>query len=211
MKHSDGSYPRYRCTLETAWELILRFGICSLPVSPSKILQALEVDIHSYANSADILKELDIGAEHNDGFLLLKDGKWRMFYNDQIKPAERIRFTAAHEIGHIMLKHNLQSADTVFGRVSYTCRNNGKMDIRDPLEFEANIFASRLLAPAIVLHDLGVDRAEDIARLCGLSLQAARYRAERMKVLERRSKFGTHPLERKVRESFRDFVKKQVH
>ncbi len=77
----------------------------------------------------------------------------------------------------------------------------------DPVEYEANIFASRLLAPAIVLHSIGITDVDGIAQLCGLSHQAAKYRAERIKVLDMRAMYDVHPLERQVHRQFLEFIK----
>ena len=68
-----------------------------------------------------------------------------------------------------------------------------------------------VLAPACVLHALGVTAAEDISRVCGISLQAAEFRAARLAVLEGRGKYLSHPLERQVFEQFRDFLSAQSH
>ena len=76
------------------------------------------------------------------------------------------------------------------------------------IEMEANIFASRLLAPACVLWGCGVKTAEEIQQLCNISRQAAEYRMERMRILYARNKFLTSPLERRVYSQFEDYIQK---
>ena len=49
--------------------------------------------------------------------------------------------------------------------------------------------------------------AEQIAEVCNISMSAAKNRAERMAVLEARNKYYLHPLERRVREQFADYIK----
>ena len=78
---------------------------------------------------------------------------------------------------------------------------------RDEEEQAADMFAARLLAPACVLHKLQALSAEQIAKVCNISISAAVVRSERMQVLEARNKYYLHPLERKVREQFEDFIK----
>lgn len=75
-----------------------------------------------------------------------------------------------------------------------------------PEETQANQFAARILAPACVLHALKVRNAEEIARLCGISRQAAEFRLARLRVLEQRGKYFTSPLERQVYEQFIPFL-----
>ena len=79
--------------------------------------------------------------------------------------------------------------------------------VRDDLESSANVFARDLLAPACVLHELQILTPEQIAKACNISMPAAKNRAERMQVLEARNKYYLHPLERRVREQFEDFIK----
>lgn len=77
----------------------------------------------------------------------------------------------------------------------------------NPIEQAANVFASRLLAPACVLWGCGVQSAEDIERLCDISRAAAEFRWTRMQELYRRQRFLTSPLERLVYAQFEDYIK----
>ena len=74
------------------------------------------------------------------------------------------------------------------------------------IEREANVFASRLLAPACVLWGCNVQSPEEIMQLCDISHQAAQFRYNRMKVLYERQKFLTSPLEKKVYKQFKSFM-----
>lgn len=95
------------------------------------------------------------------------------------------RYTIAHEIGHILL-----------GAKS--------------TEQEAERFAIGILAPACVLHALNVITADEIAKLCNISITAATRRANRMKILTSRNKFLIHPLERQVYEQFSHFIQEKI-
>ena len=85
------------------------------------------------------------------------------------------RFTIAHELGHLLLQHKANS---------------------EHQEEQANIFASRLLAPMIVINDLAPDSAEELSDLFGLSLESATIRYNRYLEIKDRNKFLTSTLER---------------
>ena len=77
------------------------------------------------------------------------------------------------------------------------------------MENEANSFALRLLAPACVLWGLDLHEPRQIATICDISLQTAEIRAKRMKILYKRNKFLSSPLEKQVYENFKEFIKKR--
>lgn len=64
--------------------------------------------------------------------------------------------------------------------------------------------------PAIVLKEINYVEAQDIADVCNVSLQSARYRAERMQELLRKDKFNLSPLERQVYNNFKSFIENQI-
>lgn len=128
-----------------------------------------------------------------------EQGKWTIIYEDS-DPKGRIRFTLAHELGHILLGHEL-----VAGFGHYRKINTG----RPVCEQQADEFAARLLAPACVLWALEATTTEKIAAVCGISRTAAEYRAKRMAVLQSRNKFLSHPLEQQVYTAFLPWIEKQ--
>lgn len=102
---------------------------------------------------------------------------------DDVNPMPIQRYSIAHEIGHILLGSGLS-------------------------EYEAERFAIDILAPACVIWELNLHTAEEISKLCNISITAAKNRAKRMEVLYARNKFLTSPLERQVYSQFIDFVNK---
>lgn len=135
--------------------------------------------------------------DNNDGFSTIINDKAWIFVSEKVSP-ERRRFTAAHELGHILLGH-----------VGHFELVNREPDPRDnPIEQAANVFASRLLAPACVLWALDARTPEQIATLCKISKQSATFRANRMSVLYERNKFLSSPLERQIYDQFRDFIER---
>ena len=128
-----------------------------------------------------------------------RSGKWTIIYEDS-DPKGRIRFTLAHELGHILLGHELAAGFGHYRKITAG---------RPVFEQQADEFAARLLAPACVLWALDITAADEIAALCDISRAAAEYRAERMKVLKGRGKFLAHPLEQQVYAAFQPWIEKQ--
>ncbi len=182
-------YGKYKQSRNASWETLIEFGINSLPVVPLNICK--QAGIKVYKNSAvQILTGTQIGLSfyHSGNFNIIIDDKQIL---------TRRRFTLAHELGHIVLGHIL--IDTPQGRT---------FDISKPeIERQADIFASRLLAPACVLWGINAQTAEQIATICNISHEAAVIRAERMEILRKRGKFLTSPLERQVYKQFEDYIK----
>jgi len=109
----------------------------------------------------------------------------------------RQRFTMMHELGHFLLGH---LGDIPFSRCEDDCRPSE--------EQAADKFAIDTLAPACVLWGLGIRTPEEIAETCQISIEAATFRAERLRLLCQRNKFLTHPLERRVYAQFLQYIRK---
>lgn len=195
-------YADYRQSRDMTWRLLLKHDVTVLPVRVGAICRAEGLTVISYHDADPLIRQYGLTehAAENDGFTL---GKIIFYDNTRCTP-ERQRFTIAHELGHIMLHHS--------GRL----KNREPADGDAAVEQAANVFASRLLAPACVLWGCGVHTPEQIAALCSISLPAARFRAARMAELyEReqdflmtrgRSCFLLSPLERQVYEAFADYI-----
>ena len=184
-------YGKYKNVRNAAWQCLIDFDICKLPVNVVQITKMLGIKV--VKNS--IAKRLE---SYESGATLVQNEQWYIVYDDtQIK--QRCRFTIAHELGHILLGHTLKN-----GRYART------FDTSKPEEeTEADMFAARLLAPACVLWALDLHNPEEISHVCNISHSAAEVRADRMEILYRRNKFLTHPLERQVYKNFEKFINKQ--
>lgn len=79
----------------------------------------------------------------SDGFSFVNNGEVYIFYNES-RMTERINFTIAHEIGHIVLGH-LFTNDVL---------SHNKLVKNNVLEIEANVFARNLLSPAPLIVNL---------------------------------------------------------
>jgi ribosomal protein L40E len=93
---------------------------------------------------------------------------------DDSKSRQRIRWTLAHEIGHISLGH-LQNFDSTSYFKGMT---NSEYKV---LETEANYFAKELLAPIWVLNEIGIINSEEISKYCAISEPAAVIRETEIK------------------------------
>lgn len=182
------NYGQYKNARNASWQCLIDYKINSLPVKVSWIVK--QSNIALLKNSA-----VNLLSKNESGTTLIQNDKFYIIYADG-QSHQRCRFTIAHELGHIFLGH-------LFNK-------NGKGFLTtNDTESSANVFARDLLAPACVLHELQVLTAPEISQLCNISLEAATYRAERMKELERRNAFYLHPLEKQVKKQFAEFINKK--
>lgn len=193
------NYDDYKRARDLSWRVLLDTGTRELPVKVSRICRGYGVTLRSYQVGAPLIRELGLEAQCDisDGFTVRSGDRCYVFYNME-QPPGRVRFTIAHELGHVLLGHLGDGEHTVYNRESSS--ENA------PEEHTANVFASRLLAPACVLHALGAVTPEQIAAVCDISMAAARFRAGRMGMLEQRGKYGSSPLERQVLAQFRSYI-----
>lgn len=177
-------YEHYMAARDMSWRILLDENVQALPVQVSVLCRAMGISVRLYD-----------GRKDSDGESTLLNGKPMILVNRN-KPIPRQRFTAAHELGHILLGH--------VGIGELVNREPSPGD--NPIEKEANVFASRLLAPACVLWGCGVQSTEDVMKLCDISRQAAAFRWARLQKLRGRKRFLTSPLERSVYQQFGPFI-----
>lgn len=193
------SYKQYTNARDAAWSTLIECGIRSLPVKTSEICRHhgwILADYQSGAKSIDLLGFAAL-KKQTDGFCTISKNYVYIFFDGSL-PSGRQRFTVAHEIGHLVLGH--------VGPGMATVENREPTGSERDEERQANQFAARLLAPACVLHEIGAVTPEVIRQVCGISRQAAEFRAQRMKELERRGRYYTSPLERQVVNQFESYI-----
>lgn len=188
------NYKDYQNARDAAWKILLDCEVDRLPVDLNDICQRLGVRVRRFAEMGGMSDT----ARRTDGLTYFSWRRPVILFN-QDKPPARIRFTVAHELGHLVLGHVAPGQRTTV--------NREPTPADDPIETVANQFAARLLAPACVLWGLDVHTTEEISELCHISQRAAEFRAERMVVLYQRGKFLTSPLECKVYERFLPFIR----
>lgn len=173
-------YGKYKHARNAAWRCLIDYNVTSLPV---KILEiAKESGMRVIKNS--IANKL---IKSQKGRSYIYQNEILIIYDDTL-PKTVIRYTVAHELGHVFLGHDLEHPTI-------------------GMENEANVFASRLLAPACVLWALKLHTPKEISKLCDISYQSAKIRAERMEILYKRNKFLLSPLEGQVYKNFESFIK----
>lgn len=172
------NYRRYKFSRNLAWEVLIREHVKELPVKLIPLCKGMHIRVIKYSDAPQIENK------NRDGCQAVVDGNMYILYDDKIS-SERKRFTIAHELGHIIMKHTGLPDD----------------------EHEANIFASRLLMPACVLKECNVSTENEIMNMCGVSYTSAKIRLERLNLLLERNKFYLHPLERKVKRQFRKYIR----
>lgn len=177
-------YKDYQNSRDLAWQVLIRENVTQLPVMVGQLCRGMGIQVRYFRP-----------AGRSDGYSTIMDGQAVIFVSEDCSRG-RQRFTAAHELGHILLGH--------VGKYELVNREPDPGD--NPIEQAANVFASRILAPACVLWALNARTPEEIAALCQISHQAAAFRAERMAILYQRNKFLSSPLERQVYNQFLDFI-----
>ncbi|MBQ7333802.1 MAG: ImmA/IrrE family metallo-endopeptidase [Clostridia bacterium] len=197
----------YAKSRDLAWKILINSGACSLPIDVASICRKEKISLFTYKQSIELIESLGLeeSTQSNDAFSINS-----MIFYDDTKPRERQRFSIAHELGHIFLHSETSGKATVYNREPSPCDN--------PLETEANIFASRLLAPLCVLQFLNLNSAKEISEFCGISYSAAKLRFTRLcEIRQRNSRrrkeknhgtFLISKLERELVENFKDFIEK---
>lgn len=135
--------------VEKILDLYKRCHIHSFPVDCTDILKQLNCRVYSYSYLKEHHPALySYCSRYSDDGLKYKDV---VIYNDN-HAKSRIRFTLAHEIGHIILGHTALSPHC---------------------EQQANAFAANLLAPLPLIYYYHCQSASDISQKFGLSAPAA--------------------------------------
>ncbi len=201
------TYGLYRKARDAAWRALLQLPDKRLPVNVDALAERVGAQVHPFsaAEGEKLLSGCLARCGKGVAVSLCVKNEWHIFVRETDE-AHR-RFAVAHELGHLLLSHPTVSLAPEVRRFDST-ENRGDVmdDPQDPADYEADIFASRFLAPACLLHELGVDTPGGISALCGLPPHAAALRAERMELLNQRNAFFAHRLERQVRDRFRPFL-----
>lgn len=193
------NYRDYQNVRDAAWKLLIDCDIREMPIKIGAICKYLDIRVWSYENGIKIIEHNNLQnlISKTDGFLIFLNDTPCIFYNDKCT-RQRMRFTVAHEIGHLILGHIKPDGITTINR-EVSPKDN-------PRETAANQFAARLLAPACILWWKDIHTAKDISVLCDISMPAATFRAQRMELLYKRDKFFTSPLEKQLFYKFKNAI-----
>ncbi|MDR2931751.1 MAG: ImmA/IrrE family metallo-endopeptidase [Oscillospiraceae bacterium] len=155
-----------RTPREAAVSLLLEQRLHSLFIEPQKLRLPRHIIIDSMQAFCRVTNmafpRLAAYKDAQDGFTLVKNSKTGPYhcilYNEEQRNLRRRSFTIAHELGHIFLGHP----------------NDG-----DENESAANVFASELLMPGVLLaHYIksGACTPDDVCAVFNVSRQAAAVR-----------------------------------
>ena len=172
-----------------AWQFLIDNKVEFLPLDMFDLLSRCGCMSIDFTTAKPLFQHI-IGSEYFDGSVdcfVIFDGEKKVVVYNETLPQSRLNYSLAHEIGHVVLKHNESRAFRY--------------------DAEADMFASRILMPAAVLKACRVSSAEEISALCDVSLAAAERRWERLKLLNDRGKFLTSEAEQKVLAQFADFIR----
>lgn len=155
--------PRFSIAKNKASEILFFQEKNNFPIDLKNIkLLGINIIVCSFKEYSIIVKvpieKVTLNGKYKDGYTLpnIRPNVSIILYNDEIETQGRIRWTLAHELGHIVLGHLTQSHVN---------------------EIEANCFASQLLLPSCILKELmkkGADTSQSyIMKKFGLSKEAA--------------------------------------
>lgn len=167
------SRPDFYFATKRAYEFLIELEITSLPVDPFNIVKRFEDSWHLLSWS-----ELKLSTREDDPLNIKRDNaeaktiiirgtnEYLIVYDDTINSPERIRWTIAHEIGHIVLGHLVNYEATALNRRGLTKSQYGV------LETEAHWFAEGILAPNFLISLFAINTIEEISFLCDISKKA---------------------------------------
>ncbi|KJC40124.1 hypothetical protein UB31_27850 [Bradyrhizobium sp. LTSP849] len=164
---------------EQARVLVEKLGVKAPPVPVERLAKALGVRI-----------EYNPFDDELSGMAFLREGKPVIGVNANHHP-NRQRFTIAHELGHIVLHRSRLDAAVLVDKKSkhFIPRDQISAEGTDPVEVQANAFASELLMPAKWVRQALSESTRDLhddeylialAKRFRVSLAAFQFRLEKI-------------------------------
>lgn len=168
---------RYAYIRNQVLQLYKELPIIEFPLNPKVFFDQIEnCRIMSYQTCAKInhcsLHDVMLLCESNSGCTNydVTSDKYLVLYNTSTENNNvtgRIRWTLAHELGHVVLKHLPYVAE------SYIAEHNFNNLSNPALEGEADYFAAALLCPMPLYERFHIQSPTDIQHIFGLSSEAS--------------------------------------
>lgn len=180
-----------------ASEFLLQNDVQHLPLNPFSIASKNGWQVFTYPQfSAIIGKSVSYLVTHYDekGFVFFSKKKQAFIicYNPAF-PADVVRWTLFHEMGHISLRH-------ISAQTPLMCRNGSDKPF---LETEAQAFARGVLCPPVLLRDCEIEDTAELIEFSGIPKEEA-------EVLSRyiigKYEYEALPLEKQVEKQFSAFI-----
>lgn len=191
-------FPRYSRAKDAADQLLLCIEADRLPLDPLEVLMYGGCKVRTYqdisASTGLSVSEVCNTLESIEGITSYnaKRDTYAVAYNTD-RYEERIRWTLAHELGHIALNH---FTDFIQSRLIGGTLTDTELSILDK---EADAFASELLAPNIILYSQQCFDANAIHDTCRISYQAAGIKSNYLSRIER---YYLHDIDYRLMEQF---------
>lgn len=160
--YNEGSF-------STTYDLLNKYGVVTSKKNLIKIPFLNKIDIQKRVN--ELFKQIDIHSDDIPGSIIAKVfSDYKIYFtdlqqgqlatlsftdklitlsNEIIKDKHRIKFTLAHEIGHIVLHSGV--LNNVKTLSDYDNWNNIYENAMRTMEIQANVFASYLIVPQLIL------------------------------------------------------------
>lgn len=165
-------------------KFLLENKINVLPTNLNQIANNMGWKVVPYSKllTLNVEKFIQISKKTTGFSVLLPSGQYVIFYNDCISETAQ-RFTIAHEMGHIALRH-------------FTKNQKNR-------ETQANIFAAKLLMPDCILNECNINSKNQIKTICNVNTNFAR------NMFFKLQKTKNNPItniEYKLKKQFKNFI-----
>lgn len=169
---------RYAYINNTILQLYRKMDAITFPLDPKNLLigSNFHVKFSSYDHYAKVTNStyeeiIDVcGSPYGCTQADLSTNRYLILYNEspEYTVPGRTRWTIAHEIGHIALKHH--------SYMKFSCLKSGDIITKRDFELEADYFAASALAPMPLFPYLKISSAQDVCKNFGLSKEASNNR-----------------------------------
>ncbi len=175
---------------ETAQHVLLEHGISELPFGVGDLCRAVGIT----AKSTGPFRLRECG-----GGICCMEENMPYIFIDPSYCKDYQKFTAAHELGHILLGHI--GSWTSMGGIQYLSKKCSEPD--------ANAFAEELTMPECVLMSCGITTVRQIKRLCRILPADSKQVAKRVR---QRLKSGDSftPTEQRLVRQFADYIQQHT-
>ena len=167
--------PRRKFSINCAYKFLISNKVVDFPVDVFEIIDnngwGLMTDIEYMKAKGVDRWEIEEMMQNGDAMVVLEKGLYTIVY--KIRFPKRVRFSLAHEIGHIVMNHLIE-----FPIVE-------SVELYDALEKEADVFATRLLSPPVVMWEEGIETLESVISFFNVSKSCAANRIKEHKGLSR--------------------------
>lgn len=170
--------PRFDLACRSAYQTLHYLKIHSFPFNILPILDKFNIMVATYGEvakgSGKSIQDIIISTGTEDGLTIYAHGTYIVLYNETIQVSGRIRWTLAHELGHIVLKHFTDFDATQLTRGGLTDSEYKVLDR------EANTFASEFLCSPALVNVLPISNTNAISTILGISYEAAAYAKKKL-------------------------------